>query len=197
MASRSADFSRKTKETEISVSVDIDGTGRSDIATGVGFFDHMLDQLSRHSLIDMTVKATGRSPHRRSPHGRGHRHRDRPGAGQGARRAARHHALCLDRARHGRDADTGRHRRFGATVPGLERRRSRRRRSAPSTPSWCASSSRRSRRMPASRCTSPTITAPTTITSPRPASRRWRGCCARRSSAIRASRTPFLRPRAA
>lgn len=56
---RAASVSRKTKETEIDVSVDLDGSGRSDIATGVGFFDHMLDQLSRHSLIDMTVKAKG------------------------------------------------------------------------------------------------------------------------------------------
>jgi len=59
MASRSAKVSRKTKETEISVSLDIDGTGKAEMATGVGFFDHMLDQLSRHSLIDMTVKAKG------------------------------------------------------------------------------------------------------------------------------------------
>ena len=57
--SRSAKVSRKTKETEIAVSVDLDGVGRSEISTGVGFFDHMLDQLSRHSLVDMTVKAAG------------------------------------------------------------------------------------------------------------------------------------------
>jgi len=56
---RSAEVSRKTKETDISVSVHVDGTGKSDISTGVGFFDHMLDQLSRHSLIDMTVRAKG------------------------------------------------------------------------------------------------------------------------------------------
>jgi imidazoleglycerol-phosphate dehydratase len=56
---RTAEFSRQTKETEIKVAVDIDGTGRSDISTGVGFFDHMLEQLSRHSLIDLTVKAKG------------------------------------------------------------------------------------------------------------------------------------------
>lgn len=56
---RSATIERKTKETEIAVTVDLDGTGRSQIATGVGFFDHMLDQLARHSLIDMTVKAKG------------------------------------------------------------------------------------------------------------------------------------------
>ena len=56
---RTAKISRKTKETEISVSVDLDGAGKFDVATGVGFFDHMVEQLSRHSLIDMTVKAKG------------------------------------------------------------------------------------------------------------------------------------------
>ncbi|MER0238972.1 imidazoleglycerol-phosphate dehydratase HisB [Fulvimarina sp. MAC8] len=56
---RDATVSRATKETEIEVRVDLDGTGKSDIATGVGFFDHMLDQLARHSLIDMTIKAKG------------------------------------------------------------------------------------------------------------------------------------------
>lgn len=58
-ARRSAAVSRKTKETEIAVSVDLDGSGRFEITTGVGFFDHMLEQLSRHALIDMTVKAKG------------------------------------------------------------------------------------------------------------------------------------------
>ncbi|WP_127903405.1 imidazoleglycerol-phosphate dehydratase HisB [Solirhodobacter olei] len=56
---RKAEISRKTAETEITVSLDLDGTGRYDMATGVGFFDHMLDQLARHSLIDMTVRAKG------------------------------------------------------------------------------------------------------------------------------------------
>jgi imidazoleglycerol-phosphate dehydratase len=56
---RRADVTRKTKETEIAVSVDLDGTGRFEIATGVGFFDHMLEQLARHSLIDITLKARG------------------------------------------------------------------------------------------------------------------------------------------
>lgn len=56
---RAARFARKTSETDISVAVDLDGTGRSEIATGVGFFDHMLDQLARHSLVDIEVKAAG------------------------------------------------------------------------------------------------------------------------------------------
>ena len=56
---RRATISRKTAETEISVTVNLDGTGTYDNRTGVGFFDHMLDQLARHSLFDMTVAATG------------------------------------------------------------------------------------------------------------------------------------------
>jgi imidazoleglycerol-phosphate dehydratase len=59
MTGRSAEVSRRTKETDISASIDVDGTGKADIVTGVGFFDHMLDQLSRHSLIDMTIRAKG------------------------------------------------------------------------------------------------------------------------------------------
>jgi imidazoleglycerol-phosphate dehydratase len=56
---RSAAITRKTKETEISVSVALDGAGIADIETGVGFFDHMLDQVARHSLIDLTIRAKG------------------------------------------------------------------------------------------------------------------------------------------
>ncbi len=59
MAARTAEVTRSTKETRIAVSINVDGTGKSEIATGVGFFDHMLDQLSRHSLIDMKVHAEG------------------------------------------------------------------------------------------------------------------------------------------
>lgn len=56
---RRAQITRKTAETAISVELNLDGTGQYDNQTGVGFFDHMLDQLSRHSLIDMTIRAEG------------------------------------------------------------------------------------------------------------------------------------------
>lgn len=56
---RKASAKRTTKETDIAVSLDIDGTGLSDIKTGIGFFDHMLEQLARHSLIDIRLHATG------------------------------------------------------------------------------------------------------------------------------------------
>ncbi len=56
---RKATIERTTSETKISVTVDLDGTGTYDNATGVGFFDHMLDQLARHAMMDVTVKATG------------------------------------------------------------------------------------------------------------------------------------------
>jgi imidazoleglycerol-phosphate dehydratase len=57
--SRTAELTRKTKETAIAVRVDLDGTGRSDIATGIGFFDHMLESFSKHSAIDLHVRAEG------------------------------------------------------------------------------------------------------------------------------------------
>jgi len=56
---RSASIERATTETSVSVTVDLDGCGRAEVETGVGFFDHMLEQLARHSLIDLTVKAKG------------------------------------------------------------------------------------------------------------------------------------------
>ena len=56
---RQASIVRKTAETDISVEINLDGTGAYQNATGIGFFDHMLDQLARHSLIDMTIRATG------------------------------------------------------------------------------------------------------------------------------------------
>jgi imidazoleglycerol-phosphate dehydratase len=59
MASRKAEIQRKTRETEVTLSLALDGSGSADIATGVGFFDHMLDLLTRHGLFDMTIKAQG------------------------------------------------------------------------------------------------------------------------------------------
>jgi imidazoleglycerol-phosphate dehydratase len=56
---REAKIARKTKETDIEVSVDLDGAGKYDVATGIGFLDHMMEQLSRHSLMDLTVRAKG------------------------------------------------------------------------------------------------------------------------------------------
>jgi imidazoleglycerol-phosphate dehydratase len=56
---RQATIERSTQETKIKASVDLDGTGAYDIATGIGFLDHMLEQLARHSLIDITLKAKG------------------------------------------------------------------------------------------------------------------------------------------
>lgn len=59
MSDRVAEISRQTKETKIQLALNLDGTGTASIKTGVGFFDHMLDLLSRHSLIDLTVEAQG------------------------------------------------------------------------------------------------------------------------------------------
>ena len=56
---RTAKIERNTKETKISVEIDLDGTGSYEISTGIGFLDHMLEQLSRHSLIDIKLKAEG------------------------------------------------------------------------------------------------------------------------------------------
>ncbi len=56
---RKATITRKTKETDITVTVDLDGSGKARIATGIGFFDHMLEQVARHSLIDVAIKAKG------------------------------------------------------------------------------------------------------------------------------------------
>lgn len=56
---RKGQVTRKTKETQITVAVDVDGSGKASVVTGVGFFDHMLDLFARHGLIDLTVKAEG------------------------------------------------------------------------------------------------------------------------------------------
>lgn len=56
---RTAEITRNTAETQIQLSLNLDGTGKADIATGVAFFDHMLELFTRHALVDLTVKATG------------------------------------------------------------------------------------------------------------------------------------------
>src|SRR5271169_5345007 len=56
---RKATIGRKTRETDITASVDLDGSGKYEVSTGIGFLDHMLEQLSRHSLIDLKLKAKG------------------------------------------------------------------------------------------------------------------------------------------
>ena len=59
LTARSADVTRNTAETQIRVTVNLDGSGKSTLATGIGFFDHMLDQIARHGAIDLTVEAKG------------------------------------------------------------------------------------------------------------------------------------------
>jgi imidazoleglycerol-phosphate dehydratase len=56
---RTADITRNTAETQISVRVNLDGTGKANLSTGIGFFDHMLDQIARHGLVDLDVQAKG------------------------------------------------------------------------------------------------------------------------------------------
>ena len=59
MPDRTADIARKTNETDVRLSINLDGTGSASVRTGVGFLDHMLDLLARHSLVDLTIDATG------------------------------------------------------------------------------------------------------------------------------------------
>ena len=59
MTARTAEVSRKTAETSITVKLNLDGTGQSKLSTGIGFFDHMLDQIARHGLIDLDIEAQG------------------------------------------------------------------------------------------------------------------------------------------
>ncbi len=58
-APRTAEVTRNTKETQIQITINLDGTGKLDSSTGIPFFDHMLDQIARHGLIDLTIKAQG------------------------------------------------------------------------------------------------------------------------------------------
>ena len=58
-APRTAEVSRNTAETQITVKLNLDGTGKANLSTGIGFFDHMLDQIARHGLIDLDIQAKG------------------------------------------------------------------------------------------------------------------------------------------
>ena len=59
LAQRTAEVSRNTAETQITVKLNLDGTGKANLSTGIGFFDHMLDQIARHGLIDLDIQAKG------------------------------------------------------------------------------------------------------------------------------------------
>ena len=90
---RTATVERKTRETEIAVSLDLDGSGECDIDTGIGFLDHMLESFGRHSMIDLKVRAQGdlHVDFHHTTEDIGHRHR--PGGEEGAGRFRRHHAF--------------------------------------------------------------------------------------------------------
>ncbi len=90
---RIAEVRRDTKETQIRVRVDLDGSGQAALATGIGFFDHMLDQIARHGLIDLDDRCQGRPAHRRPPHGGRRGHHAGHGGGAGGRRQEGHHPL--------------------------------------------------------------------------------------------------------
>ena len=187
---------RSTKETSIEVSLDLDGAGASEIATGIGFFDHMLDQLARHSLIDMSIRAEG------DRHIDDHHTVEDVGIalGQailqalGDKRGLTRYADCLtpmDETLTRVALDVS-----GRPYPRLRRRVSDRedRRLRYATGARILPGLRRQRRAdPAyrERCT-----APIRITSPNPASRASRGRFARRSASIRARARACPRPRA-
>ena len=81
---------RQTSETKVLVEIDLDGVGRTDVSTGVGFYDHMLDLVRQARAVRPHRPGRGRPAHRRAPHRRGHRDRARPGVRAGGRRQGRH-----------------------------------------------------------------------------------------------------------
>ena len=146
---RTATIKRKTKETDIEVTVNLDGTGVSNVATGIGFFDHMLDLLARHSRIDITVKADG------DLHVDHHHTTEDVGIalGQAVKQALGTMAgitrYAGDPHADGRDAVAGRDRHFRPAGAGVQGRVSARQDRRRSTPSWCANGSTPLRSMPA------------------------------------------------
>ena len=99
----------------------IDGTGRVEVATGLPFFDHMLEQLGRHGGFDLAVRGRGGPPRRRPPHRRGRGHRARRVPGRGPRRQGRHPAVRLAPPAPRRGAGGGGPRPVGPALPGLRR----------------------------------------------------------------------------
>ena len=137
---RTAKVERETRETKVSVELALDG-GEVAVSTGVGFFDHMLELLGRHGRLGLAVEATRRPRDRRPPHGRGRRHRARPGARRGARRSRRDPPLRLRRGADGRGAGDVRDRHLRSAAVPVRAPTCRRSRSPASTPSSRRSSS--------------------------------------------------------
>ena len=193
---RKAEISRKTTETKITVSVDLDGAGRYDVQTGIGFLDHMLEQLSRHSLMDLTVRAEG-DTHIDLHHTTedvGIALGQAIGKALGDRKGITRYAsidLPMDEActRAAVDVSGRPHLVWQVT---FER---------PKVGDFDTELFQRvlsgaGPELRASRCTSSTSMARTTTTSPRPASRRWRGCFALPSRSIPATPRRSPPPRA-
>ena len=194
---RKATVKRKTKETDIEVAVDLDGTGASD--------DRDRHRLPRPHAGSAGApfahrhhrQGQGRPAHRPPPHRRGCRHRARPGGEAGARRHEGHHPLCRRASADGRGADARRDRHFRPAVPGVQGRVRARQGRRRSTPSWCSEwfqafaheCRHHAARRDALRHQRPPYRR-------NPASRGWRGRCARRSRSIRAPRARSRRPRA-
>ena len=127
---RAAEIDRRTAETDIRLTLALDGDGHGERDTGVGFFDHMLDLLARHGRFDLTVQAPRRPADRRAPHRRGRRDLPRPGAGPGARRPLRASPLRAGDGPDGREPRVVRRRHLRARAAAPSRRRCRPARSA-------------------------------------------------------------------
>ena len=176
---------RRTRETDITIALDLDGTGRTAIATGIGFYDHLLGSLAHHGLFDLEIRATGDLAGRRAPHRRGRGARARRGVRRGARRPGGDPALRRQLRADGRVGGDRGHRRRRAPV----------RRHRPAVPGRAgrdaAAPARRARprvvradrRAPRSTCAAP---AATTTTWPRRRSRRSAARSGSPASRIRA-----------
>ena len=116
---RTATVERKTRETEIAVSLDLDGAGDCDVDTGIGFLDHMLESFARHSMIDLKVRAQGdlHVDFHHTTEDTAHRHR--PGGEEGAGRFFRHHPFRLGPDPDGRSADARRRRCLEPALSGV------------------------------------------------------------------------------